>query len=130
MRISQKHKNLDILRMRHYFLTKEIHHLHIKSYFMGKDTFVVQVTFKWLNLVLSRQFEILIYTSYSFLRCRHRKFLPITKNQHLKLTHHVDDILDLVKRTGWSSLFVLWHFGIVSLVLLAVSEITFPKSST
>ena len=49
-------KNLDISRTKQYFFFKQKknHQLHIKGYFMTKNSFVVELTFKgfWINLWL------------------------------------------------------------------------------
>ena len=45
--ISQKHKNLDISRTKHFLSNKKIHLLHLKGYFMAKGSFVAEVTFKY-----------------------------------------------------------------------------------
>ena len=46
--ISQKHKNLDISRAKHYFFfkLKRFINYNIKGYFMTKNSFVAEVTFK------------------------------------------------------------------------------------
>ena len=41
--ISQKHKNLDIWRVKHFLLPKK--KLHIKGYFITKNSLVAEVAF-------------------------------------------------------------------------------------
>ena len=48
--ISQKHRNLDISKAKHFSSNKMIPLLHIKGYFMAKNSFVVKVTFKVMKL--------------------------------------------------------------------------------
>ena len=44
--ISQKYKTVDISRTKHYYFSnKKNHQLHIKGYFMAKNSFVAGVTF-------------------------------------------------------------------------------------
>ena len=48
--ISQKRRNLDISRAKHFSSYKKIRQLHIKGYFMAKNSFAVMVTFKVIKL--------------------------------------------------------------------------------
>ena len=45
--ISKKHKNLDITKRNiNFFSNKKIQKLHIKGYFLAKNSFLAEVTFK------------------------------------------------------------------------------------
>ena len=49
MWISQKHKNLDITRAKNIFSSNsKKYDLHIKGYFVAKNSFIAEVTFKFL----------------------------------------------------------------------------------
>ena len=92
--ISQKHKNLDISRMQHYFF--------FKGYFIAKNSFVAEVTFKykmflglvWLTsnhmfdsntLVIFENFEInfvLLGQSKTFQKCT-QTIYPTSPSQTL-----------------------------------------------
>ena len=55
LQISQKHKHLDISRTKHFSSNKKIQKLHLKGYFIAKNSFVAEVTFKVVESIGSTQ---------------------------------------------------------------------------